>query len=296
MVQRPDAILIAGPTASGKSKLALEEARRWGGEIINADSMQIYPVLDILTARPAAEDLAQIPHHLYGFAAIEKPFSVAQWLQLATAKAQDLWNRDVVPVFVGGTGLYFNALEQGLAKIPDIPEDIRNSIRTELIDLGSAAMHQKLAVLDPVGAARLRPGDSHRIARALEVVVATGQTLLHFQQTQKSPAFLAEKDVRRIVLMPSRPTLHERINARAEWMFEHGAIDEVQALLALDLPPEATVLKAIGVRQLRSFFLGECSVNDAKEQVKSATRQYAKRQSTWFRGQFDEKWDFQVPV
>lgn len=295
MVQRPDAILIAGPTASGKSKLALEEARRWGGEIINADSMQIYPVLDILTARPAAEDLRQVPHHLYGFAALDKSFSVAQWLERAKQKAEELWSRGVVPVFVGGTGLYFKALEEGLVEIPDIPAAIRQPIRQDLIEQGSEALHQRLAELDPLGAARLKPGDSHRIARALEVVVATGRSLMDFQQHQPAEPFLDNKIVRRIVLMPQRDVLHTRINDRTDWMFEHGAMDEVKALLALDLPEDATVLRAIGVRQLRSSLLGECSVKEAKEQVKAATRQYAKRQSTWFRGQFSAKWEFQEP-
>jgi tRNA dimethylallyltransferase len=295
MVTRPDAILIAGPTASGKSKLAIEEAERWGGEIVNTDSMQIYPILDVLTARPDPEDRARIPHHLYGTAAPEIAYSAARWLEDAGTIAQAIWARGSIPIFVGGTGLYFRVLDQGLANTPNIPEDIRVSIRNELKRSGSEKLHCQLAELDPEGAARLKPGDGHRIARALEVVTATNQPLSFYQNSPREDPLLAGKMARRLVLMPSRPALHTRINSRSEWMFDNGAVDEVAALLKLQLPADATVLKAIGVRQIGSFLHGEISLNQALEQVKAATRQYAKRQSTWFRGQLNQYWDICDP-
>ena len=296
MVQRPDAILIAGPTASGKSKLAVEKALQWNGEIVNTDSMQIYPVLDILTARPDRGDLLRVPHHLYGFAQLDEPYSAALWLEQARQTAEDIWSRDSVPVFVGGTGLYFRAIEEGLAQIPDIPAEIRKAVRSRLKSDGSEVLHRELAQLDPNGAAHLKPGDSHRIARALEVVAATGRPLAHYQSQKGHSPIILEKSVEKIVLMPERQVLHQRINLRTDQMLDGGALDEVKAILALNLPPESTVLKAIGVRQLESFLYGEQAFNEAKEQIKAATRQYAKRQSTWFNGQFDDSWRFCDPI
>lgn len=294
-MQRPDAILIAGPTASGKSKLAVELALQWGGEIINTDSMQIYPVLDILTARPDKSDLKKVPHHLYGFAPLERPYSAALWLEQARQQTEDIRSRDAVPVFVGGTGLYFRAIEEGLARIPDIPDETRQLVRSRLTLEGSEALHRELTQLDPEGAARLKTGDSHRIARALEVVLATGKPLAHYQNQQGHPPVIAGNRVEKIVLMPKREVLHHRINLRTDWMLENGALDEARELLALKLPPHSTVLKAIGVRQLEKLLYGEFALNQAKEQIKAATRQYAKRQSTWFNGQFDAGWQFCDP-
>ncbi len=291
-MQRPDAILIAGPTASGKSKLAVEEALRFDGEIVNTDSMQVYPVLNVLTARPDADDLKKVPHHLYATAELDKPYSVARWLHDAELVAADIWSRGRIPVFVGGTGLYFRGLENGIAETPDIPLEIRQEIRLQLEQFGSEKLHQKLALLDPDGAAGLRAGDGHRIARALEVISATGKPLSHFQNLPHSRPILTGKSVRKTVLMPLRKLLHARINHRTDWMIENGAVDEVKALLQLNLPPEATVLKAIGVPQLGNFLHGKFSLNEATEQIKAATRQYAKRQSTWFNGQFDNSWNF----
>ena len=292
MVERPDAILIAGPTASGKSKYALDLAERWYGEIVNTDSMQIYPVLDILTARPDAGDLKQVPHHLYGFASLDEPYSVARWLKDATSVAEEIWTAGKIPVFVGGTGLYFKGLDEGLTKIPEIPNAIRSDIRQRLICDGSEVLYEQLLALDAEGAAQLRPSDGQRIARALEVITATGQPLSLFQRAPMAPSFLAGKNVMRTILMPERDVLHDRINRRADWMLEDGALGEVERLLALNLPEEATVMKAIGVKQLRNYIYGEYSLNHAKTLIKAATRQYAKRQSTWFRGQFQKKWDF----
>ncbi len=291
-MQRPDAILIAGPTASGKSKLAVEEALRFDGEIVNTDSMQVYPVLNVLTARPVADDLKRVPHHLYATAELDTPYSVARWLQDAEIVAEDIWSRNRIPVFVGGTGLYFRGLENGIAETPEIPPEIRRDIRLQLEQFGSEKLHQELSLLDPEGAVGLKVGDGHRIARALEVISATKQPLAHFQNLPHSRPILMGKSTRKTVLMPERKLLHLRINHRTDWMIENGAVDEVKALLQLKLPTEATVLKAIGVPQLGNFLHGKLSLNQATEQTKAATRQYAKRQATWFNGQFDDSWNF----
>ena len=291
MVQRPDAILIAGPTASGKTRHALELANQFDGEIVNADSMQVYPVLRVLTARPDDDELAQAPHHLYGHAAIEKPYSVARWIADVEGVLVDLKNRDKVPIFVGGTGLYFRALLEGLSPVPDIPEHIRNDVRASLIEEGSEALHLKLQQLDHEAAARLAPGDSHRIARALEVVLATGNPLsVHHAQDDGLGGILSGIASEKVILLPGKPILHERIHQRADLMMKFGAVEEVEKLLSLNLPSEATVLKAIGVKQISSFLEGNISFPQVLELLKTATRQYAKRQSTWFRNQFDDSW------
>ncbi len=290
VVQKPEAILIAGPTASGKSKLALDLAAKHGGEIINTDSMQVYPVLDVLTARPAAEDLQAAPHHLYGHAELKRPYSVMRWLQDVKPVLSDVVGRQKVPIFVGGTGLYFRALLEGLATVPEIPEEVRRQIRTDLTEIGAESLHARLAKVDPEAADRLKPGDGQRIARAFEVFTATGKPLAFFQSQLGEPALIGAESVEKILVLPDRSLLHQRISDRADVMLEQGAVEEVRALLALDLPDDATVLRAIGVAQLREVLLGEQSPDAALEQLKIATRQYAKRQSTWFRNQFDESW------
>ncbi len=289
-MSRPDAILIAGPTASGKSHLALDLADRWNGAIVNADSMQVYPVLRVLTARPDDSVEALLPHHLYGHADLRHPYSVAQWLadvRLALARVRKSGR---IPVIVGGTGLYFQTLERGLAEVPDIPRAVRDEVRRSLIDDGSVQLHEQLRRLDPQGAAALRASDGQRIARALEVVTATGRPLSAFKAQQTVTSLLDGMQVDRIILEPERSLLHQRINLRTEQMIDAGAEDEVRALLTLDLPSDATVLKAIGVSQLASCIHGEFSLNHALEKIKTLTRQYAKRQSTWFRGQLDSQW------
>lgn len=290
MVQRPDAILIAGPTASGKSGLAVKLAQKWDGEIVNADSMQIYPVLDILTARPEKSDLETVSHHLYGYAPIDEAYSAAKWLQDAKRAASGIIVQGKVPVFVGGTGLYFKALEGGLSSVPEIPVAIRERTRAELTELGSEALHNSLAALDPEGAVKLKPSDSHRISRALEVIRTTGKPLSSFHDEPDPAGLFDGKQVEKFILMPERPFLHEKINARTHLMMEQGAKDEVRALLALNLPETATVLKAIGVRQISEHLQGKISLETCIEQVQAATRQYAKRQSTWFRGQMSADW------
>ncbi|PHR25675.1 MAG: tRNA (adenosine(37)-N6)-dimethylallyltransferase MiaA [Hoeflea sp.] len=283
------ALLIAGPTASGKSALALKLARELGGEIVNADSMQVYGVLDRLTARPDAADLAEIPHHLYGHVPPTEIYSTGIWLEQATRVIADIRARGAIPVVVGGTGLYFRALTGGLSDMPPIPDDIRNELRARLETEGVEALHAELAELDPAMAERLRPADRQRILRALEVVRTTGQSIAGFQG-RGSAMIVDPLSARCLVLEPERPVLHERINGRFAGMMEEGAVDEVRELLKLNIPPQHPAMKAIGVRQIADYLAGHLSREQAIELASTATRQYAKRQMTWFRNQLGEEW------
>jgi tRNA dimethylallyltransferase len=291
-LQRQDisALLIAGPTASGKSALALEMARQLGGEIVNADSMQVYGVLDRLTARPDAADLAEVPHHLYGHIPPTELYSTGIWLNQATEVIADIRARGRLPVVVGGTGLYFRALTGGLSDMPAIPDQIRNELRSRLEQEGVEALHAELSRLDPQMGERLRPADRQRILRALEVFRATGRSITEFQG-RGGEKIVDPLSARCLVLQPDRPLLHVRINQRFATMMEEGAPDEVRHLLALDLPPQHPAMKAIGVSQITEHLAGRISRDEAIELSSIATRQYAKRQMTWFRNQLGEEWE-----
>ncbi|WP_417417417.1 tRNA (adenosine(37)-N6)-dimethylallyltransferase MiaA [Hoeflea sp.] len=283
------ALLIAGPTASGKSALAVKMARELGGEIVNADSMQVYGVLDRLTARPDSQDLAEVPHHLYGHVSPGTAYSTGIWLDQATEVIAAIRARGALPVIVGGTGLYFRALTGGLSEMPEIPDPIRNELRTRLETEGVEALHAELAGLDPVMGERLRPADRQRILRALEVVRATGRSITEFQG--RGGAMIVDPlSARCMVLEPARPELHARINQRFDRMVQDGAIDEVRQLIALDIPPQHPAMKAIGVSQIADYLAGRHSLERAVELASTATRQYAKRQMTWFRNQLGEEW------
>ncbi|MCY0094359.1 tRNA (adenosine(37)-N6)-dimethylallyltransferase MiaA [Hoeflea ulvae] len=284
------AILIAGPTASGKSALALQMAREHGGEVVNADSMQVYGVLDRLTARPDAHDLGQAPHHLYGHVPPVTAYSTGLWLDQATQAIAGIRARGALPVVVGGTGLYFRALTGGLSDMPAIPEPVRTELRARLESEGVEALHAELARLDPEMGARLRPADRQRILRALEVVTATGQSITAFQG-RGGATIVDPQTAHCIVIDPDRAVLHDRINRRFSKMVEEGALDEVRALLALDIPPQHPAMKAIGVSQLAEYLAGHLSLDQAVELASTATRQYAKRQMTWFRNQLDAQWE-----
>lgn len=264
-------------------------ARELGGEIVNADSMQVYGVLDRLTARPDTADLADIPHHLYGHVPPTEIYSTGIWLDQAARMIADIRSRGAIPVVVGGTGLYFRALTGGLSDMPPIPDDIRNELRARLETEGVEALHAELAELDPAMAERLRPADRQRILRALEVVRTTGQSIAGFQG-RGSAMIVDPLSARCLVLEPERPVLHERINGRFAGMMEEGAVDEVRELLKLDIPPQHPAMKAIGVRHIADYLKGRLSREQAIELASTATRQYAKRQMTWFRNQLDEKW------
>ncbi|MEP3436066.1 MAG: tRNA (adenosine(37)-N6)-dimethylallyltransferase MiaA [Hoeflea sp.] len=292
VLQRQDisALLIAGPTASGKSALALELARDLGGEIVNADSMQVYSVLDRLTARPGAADLDVVAHHLYGHVAPATAYSTGIWLDQATEAIAAIRARGALPVVVGGTGLYFRALTGGLSQMPEIPDALRTQLRARLESEGVETLHGELARLDPKMAQRLRPADRQRILRALEVVRATGRSILEFQG-RGGAQIVDPLTARCMVLEPDRALLHARINTRFANMVEEGAIDEVKQLISQNVPPPHPAMKAIGVSQIAGYLAGRHSLDEAIALASAATRQYAKRQMTWFRNQLDERWE-----
>lgn len=280
---RPRAVVIAGATASGKSALAMDLAERLGGAVVNADSMQVYRELRILTARPSPEDEARAPHRLYGHVGAARPYSVAAWRADAERVLADLDAAGILPILTGGTGLYFMALLNGLSVVPDIPDDVRDPIRRFVEEAGPEAAHRRLARVDPAMAARLRPSDSQRIARALEVIEATGRSLAAWQANPPLPPILGTGDVRRIVLEIDRAELHRRIERRFDQMMAAGALAEVEALAALGLPETQPAMRAIGVGPLLAARRGEIGLDEAFARAKAETRQYAKRQETWFR-------------
>ncbi|MDA4846439.1 tRNA (adenosine(37)-N6)-dimethylallyltransferase MiaA [Hoeflea poritis] len=284
------AVLIAGPTASGKSALALEMAEAEDGVVVNADSMQVYDTLRILTARPAQADLERAPHYLYGHVPALRSYSAGQWFR----DVDDLLARDDVAsrllVFVGGTGLYFRALTDGLSEMPAIPEPIRRHWRDRLREDGAETLHARLRAVDPQTAATLDATDSQRIVRALEVFDASGQSIRKLQK-DRGRALVRPEDARRIVLMPERDLLRQRIHERFVSMVDDGAIEEVERLLALGLSPDLPAMKAIGVREIGAFLSGDMTIEQAIERASIATRQYAKRQMTWFRNQLDDGWE-----
>lgn len=289
MGERPDAILIAGPTASGKSALAIALARESGGVIVNADSMQVYGVLSILTARPKEADMAACEHRLYGHVPPSRAYSVAQWLDEASRTLRDLAAQERTAIFVGGTGLYFTALTQGLSSMPEPAPAIRAAWRARALE-EPQSLHDELARRDREGAARLNPSDIQRLVRALEIYDSTGLPIGHFQREGARNAPLAGLTVERRLLVPPRERLHARIAERFDAMLEAGAEGEVRSMLALNLPPDLPAMKAIGVPQLAAWLGGETSLEHAAEAAKAASRQYAKRQMTWFRNQFGEDW------
>ncbi len=285
-----DAILITGPTASGKSALAVELARSHDGVVINADSMQVYDTLRVLTARPSYEDMEGIPHHLYGHIPAGQAYSTGAWLREATDLVERLRGEGRLPVFVGGTGLYFKALTGGLSDMPAIPSEIRNGLRARLLAEGAEVLHRELADRDEAVAKSLNPQDGQRIVRALEVIEATGQSIAAYQG-KTGPVVIDPDRARKIVVLPDRDVLHQRINGRFEKMLAMGAAEEVRSLLALGLSPDMPVMKAIGVSQIAAMFKGEMTREAVLETGAAATRQYAKRQMTWFRNQMGESWE-----
>ena len=285
-----NAILITGPTASGKSALAVELAKRHDGVVVNADSMQVYDTLRVLTARPSEEEMQGVPHHLYGHVPAGAAYSTGGWLRDVSALLPTLRAAGRLPVFVGGTGLYFKALTGGLSDMPEIPEALRKALRSRLLEEGTDGLYAELAVADPAMAANLNRQDGQRIVRALEVMKATGRSIADFQG-QSGLVIIDAAQASKIVLLPDRAVLHQRINGRFEKMLQQGAEDEVRALLALDLPAEAPVMKAIGVSQITAMVRGEMTRDEVLEKGAAATRQYAKRQMTWFRNQMDESWE-----
>ncbi len=287
--RKQDAILITGPTASGKSALAVRLATEHGGVVVNADSMQVYDTLNILTARPQPEEMGGIEHRLYGHVPACAAYSTGDWLREAAALVGELRAGGRLPVFVGGTGLYFRALTGGLSDMPVIADDVRERMRGRLAAEGAEALHRELAARDAQTAARLMPGDGQRIVRALEVLEATGRSITAFQAAT-GQAVIDPLRAEKIVVLPARAALAARIDRRFGAMLKSGAVEEVKALLALGLSPAMPVMKAIGVPQITAMLAGEMREPEAVERGAAATRQYAKRQMTWFRNQLDESW------
>lgn len=276
------AILIAGPTASGKSALALRLAEALDGEIINADSMQVYRELRILTARPSPEEEARAPHHLYGVLPGAESCSAGRWARLAAKTAGEIEARGRLPIIAGGTGLYFRALSEGLSPVPPVADEVKAAVRREIAEAGPEA-HRLLAQADPELARVIRPSDRQRIARGLEVLRGTGRPLSEWRKLPPEP--LIGGRLARIVLAPERDWLQVRCDRRFEAMIGNGALREAEALMELGLDPELPLMKALGLRPLLAYLSGKIDLSKAVSEGKAETRRYAKRQETWFRTQ-----------
>jgi tRNA dimethylallyltransferase len=292
-VTRPDAILIAGPTSSGKSALALDLAELLGGVIVNADSMQVYRDLRIITARPTPAEEARAPHRLYGHVDAAENYSVGRWLKDAQAALAEAQREGWLPIVTGGTGLYFKALTRGLTAVPPTPPGLRAAVRARLVADGVEALHAELAARDPASAARIRPADGVRIVRALEVIEATGRSLTDWHREGMQPVLAADRAIKLFLDVP-RADLARRIDVRFDAMLAAGALDEVRALGARHLDPTLPAMKAHGVPWLRRHLAGEMSLADAAAEGKKDTRHYTKRQVTWFRHQLPD-WTFVAP-
>jgi tRNA dimethylallyltransferase len=275
-----DAVLIAGPTASGKSAQALALAEEIGGVLINADSMQVYREAPVLTAQPGPADRARVPHLLYGHASVMDVYSVGSWRDDALAALVQARAMQRTPIFVGGTGLYFMALTDGLAEVPPTPPEIRDAARALLDDIGVEALHARLTDRDPLTASRLRPSDPQRVLRAFEVFEATGRPLVEWQNAPAAPV-LKDKRIATFVLDPPRPQLRARIATRFEAMVDQGGLDEARSLL--DMDPSLPAAKLLGLRPLQALAEGTLTRAEALDAAITATRQFAKRQMTWFR-------------
>ena len=277
-------LVIVGPSASGKSRLAMEAAAAFGGVIVNADSMQLYRELRILTARPCTEDEARVPHRLYGTQSAAEACSAAAWRGLALAAIGDAEAAGKLPIVVGGTGLYIRALLRGLAAVPPIGPEAQTEARELHARLGPGGFHRRLAERDPAMASRLHPGDRQRLVRAYAVVAATGKSLVEWQSAEAgAPAF--DRPYLGLRLDSGRDELYARCDARLQQMMDGGALDEVRDLLALNLNPELPAMKAIGVRELAGYLRGESALDAALTATRQATRRYVKRQTTWWRHQ-----------
>jgi tRNA dimethylallyltransferase len=279
----PPVLLIAGPTASGKSALALRVAETLGGEIVNADALQLYRDLRIVSARPSPDEEARVPHHLFGVADAADGWSVGRWLKAAAPVLAQIAARGRPAVVVGGTGLYFKALTEGLADIPPLPPAVRDAAAARFDALGEAAFRTELAARDPAAEARIGPADRQRLLRAYEVFEATGQALSDLQA--RTRPILEAGSWRAVALEPEREALYARCDARLGAMVRAGALDEVAALMARGLDPSLPAMKAVGLRELASHLAGERSLPQALALAQQETRRYAKRQMTWLRNQ-----------
>ena len=275
-------ILIYGPTASGKSKFAIELAKKIKGEIINADSMQVYKELKILSARPYKKDYKNIKHHLYGFQSSKTNFSTGDWVKLVDKKINDLRKRKKVPILVGGTGLYFRALTEGLVNIPKIPIKIRTQIRSMHKKMGTKKFFSKLIKIDPLAKNNINPADTQRSIRAYEVKIFTKKSIFEwFKNTQSN---YEKKDFYKIYIDFPRLELLKRIRIRTEEMIKNGALQEVKRFIKLRIPASKTAHKAIGIHEVKEYLRKNIKKDELVDKISIKTRQYAKRQSTWGRG------------
>ena len=279
-------ILIYGPTASGKSKFAVNLAKKINGEIINADSMQVYKELKILSARPNQKDYKKIRHHLYGFQNVKKKFSTGSWLKLANKNILDIKKRKKVPILVGGTGLYFKALTDGLVRIPNIPIKYRDKIRSLHKKIGSKNFFLKLIRLDPLVKNYLNPLDTQRVIRAYEIKSFTKKSMYEWFKNTKSK--YEQRDFYKIYIDFPRNELIKQINSRASEMIDRGAISEVKKFIKLKVPKNKTALKAIGVSEIKEFLNKKIQISELIDKISIKTRQYAKRQVTWSRGHMSD--------
>tara|TARA_Y100000590_G_scaffold267165_1_gene300037 strand:+ start:461 stop:1384 length:924 start_codon:yes stop_codon:yes gene_type:complete len=278
-------ILIAGPTASGKSSFSLKLAKKINGEIINADSMQIYKQLKILTARPKKENLKKIKHHLYGFCDVKKKYSTGEWLKEVIKKINNIRKRKKVPIVVGGTGLYFKALTDGLVKIPNIPFKKRNKIRVLQKKLGQKKFYNALLKIDPLIKNKIDKNDVQRSIRAYEIKILTKKSI--FEWFKKTKGAYSSNEFIKLYIDFSRQDLINRIDLRIDEMFKEGAIEEVKRFNKFKVKKENSSQKVIGIKEITSFLDKHCSLDQAKVLIAIKTRQYAKRQATWARGQMD---------
>ena len=275
-------ILIAGPTASGKSKLAISLSKKINGEIINADSMQVYKEFSILSSRPSKSDLKKVKHYLYGILSVKKYFSTGEWLVLAKEKINQCIKRKKIPILVGGTGLYFNAITKGISKIPQIDKKLRTNIRSLHSEIGQKEFYQKLVLIDPMSKSRVSPTDTQRTMRAYEVKISTKKSLYDWASNTKSD-FL-DFDIKKIFIDIPRERLLKNISKRTALMFEKKCIKEVKNFLKIKIDKSLSANKIIGVREVEEYLCGLKSVEEATDLINIRTRQYAKRQITWSRG------------
>ena len=293
MSKAPRLTLIAGPTASGKSRLALDMAERTGAVIINADSQQLYADLRVLSARPSLADEARAEHHLYGAADAADAWSVGRWTRAVMPLLEELAAQDRPALLVGGTGLYFNALTRGLADIPPVPDAVRDMVQADYDHEGEAAFRRRLAEVDPASAAAITPGDRQRLIRALAVAQATGRSLSDWKADTRPLLTPGSYDA--LVVEPLRDRLYASCDSRVRLMIDNGAVDEVRALLARNLDPALPAMKAVGVPELAAHLSGAATLDQAIAAIRLSTRHYAKRQLTWFRNQTRDWRRIQAP-
>ena len=282
MKQKRKVILLAGPTASGKSKLAIKLAKHFNGEIINADSMQIYKEISILTSKPNSNYTKIVKHHLYGFNSVKKKFSAGNWLELVIKEIEEQWKKEKTPIIVGGTGLYFKALTDGLAKIPDIPNNIRKKVRAMHKKIGSEKFFIKLIKLDPLAKKFILPTDTQRCLRAYEVIKFTNKSLFKFLKDTKSN--FNKNIFKKLFINAPRELLHQNIEKRVEKMFEDGVVGEVKKFCKMRVNKDLSSNKIIGIKEIKDYLQGKTTLIKAKSLIIQKTRQYAKRQFTWSRG------------